>query len=316
MRAALKAIAYIDVDVKKTYKLEREMEKISAAIRGKPLPYTIWDHCVRFAGREIPVRLFACSNKVRYSEGEEIPGRVLLFFHGGGWVTGSIESYTTVCARLAGATGCTVISVDYRLAPEHKFPAALEDCYAVAREMFAGTGPLRTDAENITIIGDSAGGNLAAALSLMARDRGEFHVPRQILIYPATASDHSEYSPFPSIRDNGTDYLLTSKRIQNVIELYRSSEEDLCNPYFAPLEAKDLSRQPRTLIISAEYCPLRDEGEYYGEMLKAAGNSVEIYRMKDAFHGYLMLPPRFVHVKRTYELINNFLETEPFSKLG
>jgi acetyl esterase/lipase len=93
-----------------------------------------------------------------------------------------------------------------------------------------------------------------------------------------------------------------------MIELYKGSEGDSKNPYFAPLEAADLSHQPRTLIITAEYCPLRDEGEFYGKKLEAAENWVRIHRMQDAFHAYMMLPPRFVHVKKTYELINAFLD--------
>jgi acetyl esterase/lipase len=176
----------------------------------------------------------------------------------------------------------------------------------VTREFFAGGLPQVNDGD-ITLIGDSAGGNLAAAVSLMARDRGEFLPKRQILIYPSTWNDHSEVSPFSSIRENGTDYLLTSRRIQSVIELYRSSEEDMSNPYFAPLLAKDFSNQPRTLLITAEYCPLRDEGEAYGEKLRDAGNDVEIVRIRDALHAYLMLPPAFEHVRQTYDIINSFL---------
>ncbi|QQO09063.1 alpha/beta hydrolase [Breznakiella homolactica] len=299
MRAALKAIAFLDVDVKKTYKVERQFENLSAKLKGVPPEYAIWDQCVTVGDHQVQVRLFLPQ--------KGNPRALLLFFHGGGWVTGSIESYTSMCANLAGATCSIVASVDYRLAPEHKFPAGPDDCYAVARELFLGKGFFNIRPEDIVLIGDSAGGNLAAAVSLMARDRGEFMPRRQILLYPATGNDHSENSPFPSIRENGYDYLLTSKRVQDVIELYRSSEEDLTNPYFAPLEADDLTRQPDTLIITAEYCPLRDEGEYYGKKLEEAGNKVTIYRMKDAFHAYMMLPPRFVHVKRTYQLINKFL---------
>jgi acetyl esterase/lipase len=300
MRAALKAIAYLNVDIKKSYKVERGFENISARIRGRPAEYTIWDHRVQNGDYEVPVRVFLPKTG--------IPRRLLLFFHGGGWVTGSIESYTRMCLDLARATSCIVVSVDYRLAPEYRFPTAPEDCYAAARVLFLGESLLNIAPANITIIGDSAGGNLAAAVSLMARDRGEFMPPRQILIYPATASDHSENSPFPSIRTNGTDYLLTSKRVEDMIELYKSSEEDSRNPYFAPLEAADLRNQPRTLIITAEYCPLRDEGEFYGKRLGEAGNQVAVHRMKDAFHAYMMLSPRFVHVQRTYALINAFLD--------
>ena len=102
---------------------------------------------------------------------------------------------------------------------------------------------------------------------------------RQILIYPATGNDHSDDSPFPSVRENGTDYLLTTKRVRDYMELYRSSDADLMNPYYAPLAAADFSNQPDTLIITAEYCPLRDEGEAYGKALAMAGNRVKVFRM-------------------------------------
>lgn len=298
-RAALKAISVLEPDIKKTYKMERQFELLTARLRGKPKDYKIWDRAVHNGDNIIPVRLFKPDGEGAF--------HLLLFFHGGGWVTGGIENYTGVCADLAKATKCAIASVDYRLAPEHKFPAAPEDCYAVAREFFLGKVP-DINPDCITLIGDSAGGNLAAAVSLMARDRGEFLPKQQILIYPSTYNDHSEQSPFPSIRENGTDYLLTSKRIQSAIELYRGTEEDLYNPYFAPLLASDLSRQPRSLIITAEFCPLRDEGEAYGEKLRAAGNEVEIVRVKDAIHSYMMLPPRFEHVQQTYQIINSFLQ--------
>ncbi|GHU59770.1 alpha/beta hydrolase [Spirochaetia bacterium] len=304
MRAALKAIAYLNlnVDIKKSYKVERQFENLSAKIQGTPAEYAIWDHSVKNGDYEIPVRVFL-PKKVT-------PQRLLLFFHGGGWVTGSIERYTQMCAHLAGGTASIVVSVDYRLAPEYRFPIAPEDCYAAARELCLGKGLLNVDPAHITIIGDSAGGNLAAAVSLMARDRGEFLPSRQILLYPSTAADHGENAPFESLRTNGYDYLLTTKRVQDMIELYKGSAEDSRNPYFAPLEAADLSRQPRTLIITAEYCPLRDEGEFYGKRLEEAGNQVTVYRMKDAFHAYMMLSPRYVHVKRTYEVINTFLNEQ------
>lgn len=298
MHAALKALTAFDIDVKKTYKLERRLQKTLAELRGKPSDFIILDKEILCGEHNVPVRMFFPQNGLTEN--------VLLFFHGGGWVTGGIENYTRVCADLAKATHSTVASVDYRLAPEHRFPAAPEDCYAVAKEFFMGR-VLKILPEHITLMGDSAGGNLAAVVSLMARDRGEFRVSRQILLYPSTYNDHSEASPFASIRENGTDYLLTSKRIQRVIELYCSSPEDLQNPYFAPLIAEDLSGQPRTLVITAEFCPLRDEGECYGQKLRRAGNEVRIVRMRDALHAYFMLPPRHAAVRKTYKLINAFL---------
>jgi len=141
----------------------------------------------------------------------------------------------------------------------------------------------------------------------MARDRGEFLPSKQILLYPSTGSDYSETSPFASVKENGTDYLLTSKRVADYLDLYKSCNEDLENPYLAPILATDLSKQPRTMIITAQYDPLRDEGETYGKRLYEFGNEAEVYRMKDALHGFISLPKNFVHVKKSYELINLFL---------
>ena len=208
---------------------------------------------------------------------------------------------------MAKLTGHVVVSVDYRLAPEHPFPAGLEDCYAVARDIFLDAQLLGVPAESITLIGDSAGGNLAAALSLLARDRGEFLPRRQILLYPATYNDHTARSPFPSVRENGEGYILTAKRIGEYMELYASCGADRKSPYFAPLLAEDLSGQPDTLIITAQYDPLRDEGEAYGKKLLAEGNRVKIHRIGEALHGFITLPPTLRVVKEAYGVINEFL---------
>ena len=300
MKAVLKALSYPDLNVKKHYKLQRRLDQLKTMPLPKPSPYKAWDHFVACGDHQVPVRIFTLPKAAQST--------VLLFFHGGGWVTGNIDSYDKICAYMTRITGCLIVSVDYRLAPEHPFPAGLEDCYAVAREIYRDPRLLGTSRQDITLIGDSAGANLAAALSLLARDRGEFLPSRQILIYPATASRHDETSPFPSIRENGTDYLLTSKRICDYMDLYAASPKDRQSPYFAPLLAGDFSRQPSTLIITAEYDPLRDEGEAYGEMLSRFGVEVEIHRIPDALHGFLALPPSFAPVKKTYEYINRFLK--------
>lgn len=300
MRLALKALSYPDLDTKRTYKLQRQMANVAHPYL-KPL-YKMWDHKVSLGDYDVPVRIFMPP---------EIDNqrKVLIFFHGGGWVIGNIDSYTAVCSNMAKQTGHIVVSVDYRLAPEFKFPAAPEDCYAVTKEIFMeATTLFDINKEDITLIGDSAGGNLAAVVSLMARDRGEFLPSRQILLYPSAASDHSENSPYPSVIENGTDYLLTTKRINDFMDLYKSCDVDLQNPYLAPILSRDLSNQPKTLIITAQYDPLRDEGEQYGKKLYEFGNEVEVYRMKDALHGFISLPRHFIHVKKSYELINNFLK--------
>ncbi len=302
MRAALSALSYPDIDLKKIYPVERELKKIASWRIKKPHLYRVWEHEAPCGDHNVPVRIFTPLEDTRRL--------VLLFFHGGGWVTGDIDSYDGVCSDMAALTGRVVVSVDYRLAPEHPFPAGVEDCYAVTREIFLHDSLLGTRPEEIVLIGDSAGGNLAAAVSLMARDRGEFLPARQILIYPAVGNDYSDASPFPSVRENGSGYLLTAKRVRDYMELYRASEADMENPYFAPLTAREFSRQPDTLMITAEYCPLRDEAETYGELLRAAGSHVHTVRMPDTLHGYFSLPADFKPVKQTYDIIDRFLRDE------
>lgn len=306
-RAALKALSYPDISIKDSYPLERSIKSFGSTSLLSPL-YRLWDREVVVNGRPIPVRIYP-PKKPGHSNCNEIAEHTLIFFHGGGWVKETVETYNHVCVSLARNTGANVISVEYRLAPEHKFPQGLEDCYAVARELYLRPDTLGLFSDHLTLIGDSAGANLAAAVSLMARDKGEFEVERQILIYPAVHWDHGEASPFESVRTNGTDYLLTSKRINEYIELYRRTEDDMLNPYFSPLLAP-LENQPKTLIITAEYDPLRDEGEAYAKALRQAGNEVYHYRMKDTLHGFFSLPSRFAHVRRAYEHINSFLNKE------
>jgi len=298
-RITLKVLSYLRIKLRKQYKIQRKLMKL-ATIHFRPR-YKLLDHKIMAGNREIPVRIFRPKR--------DATSGVLIFFHGGGWVTGNIDSYTNVCVNMANQTGNTVVSVDYLLAPEHQFPAGLEDCYYVAREIFQNLELFNCKESDITLIGDSAGGNLAAAVSLMARDRGEFMPGNQILIYPSTYNDHTENSPFPSIKENGTDFLLTSRQIQDYMDMYAPKKEDRLSPYLAPLLAQDLSNQPDTLIITAEYDPLRDEGEAYGKRLKEFGNKVKMFRMKDAVHGFFSLPWKSEYVVRSYEIINWFLSS-------
>ena len=203
----------------------------------------------------VPIRIFFPTEK-SFRESEEKKHNIqdkkmLLFIHGGGWVTESIDNYERICARLANATGQYVVAVEYRLAPEDKFPAGLEDCYAVAKAVYSGDFMLNIRPENITLIGDSAGGNLCAALSLMARDRGEFMPNRQILIYPAVNNCYTAKSPYRSVQENGEDYLLTAVKMQDYLTLYESCAEYRNNAYFSPLMEKDYTNLPDTLNLTA-----------------------------------------------------------------
>lgn len=294
VRAALKALSYTEYDIKENLQLHRNF--VNIANKQLIKPNKTWDYKIGSNDYNIPVRVFSPENEANCP--------VLLFFHGGGWATGSIDSYNKVCTNMVRLTNYKVVSVDYRLAPENPFPIGLEDCYQAAKAFITNS---EINEREVTLIGDSAGGNLAAALSLLAKERKEFKVNKQILIYPSTYNDHTDNSPFKSVVENGTEYLMTSKRIRDYMDLYKSKDDDIYSPYFAPLLSKDLSQQPKTLIITAEYCPLRDEGEEYGRRLRHAGNYVEIYRIKDALHGFIALPRRFPQVKLCYEIINRFL---------
>lgn len=299
-RALLRLLSKPDIQVKKNYKFDR---KVVNAANYHYMKHTYETMDIEIAGSsgKIPLRFF-------WPQAVEGRYPILLFFHGGGWVLGSIDSYSRTCAQLAKLTGHQVISVDYRLAPEHPFPAAVEDCYAATKMVLANAGLLGASAEEVTLIGDSAGGNLAAAVSLLLRDRGEFLPKQQILIYPAVYNDHSEQSPFASVRENGEDYILTAKRVRDYLELYSAGKrENLDSPYFAPLLADDVSSQPRTLVLTAEFDPLRDEGEAYARKLAAQGNDVTLHRIKDSIHGFFTLPVRLPQVAEAYGYINDFL---------
>lgn len=298
MLAALRALSTPELDLKNNYQLDRTIQSIthpSIKAISRMAEFTL---PTATGPIECAIFLPPCIES----------GDVILFIHGGGWVTGDISTYTAPCRALAKFSGRIVVSVHYRRAPENKFPAAVEDCYAAAKAMLEGKSPLLVDESRLVLVGDSAGGNIAAAVSLMAADRGEFRVQRQVLIYPALANSHDEDSPFESVQVNGKDYVLTSKRVDDYMQLYSGDPSDFENPYFAPLLAADLSGQPATLVITAEFDPLRDEGEEYARRLQKDGVTSELYRMSDAIHGFFMLPARFSQVKNTLDLIRKFLD--------
>ena len=254
MKAILHALSYGNIELESSRRMADLKQLDAMRIFVKKLDARVYN-----GEHEVPVRLYFPTEEAMQAgivEGNTFP--ILLFFHGGGWVTESVENYDRVCARMAQATAHIVVSVEYRLAPEHKFPVPLEDCYAAAKALYTNQLILNTDPEKITIIGDSAGGNLTAAVCLMARDKGEFTPRRQILIYPALGNCYTEESPYRSVHENGCDYLLTSVKMEDYLNLYQSSAEDRQNPYFAPILEKDLRNLPETLILTAEYDPLRE----------------------------------------------------------
>ena len=304
--AAMKAASRLKPEATKAYRLQRTLEDVASWLAAPDPRCLVSDMSAVMADdHQVPLRLFIPR--------EQVTRGLIVFFHGGGWVTGSAQLYHDCCARMAVETSRRVLSVDYRRAPEHRFPIPAEDCYEVARRIYAGELLGDVPGEDIVLFGDSAGGNLAAVVSLMARDRGDFTPRTQILLYPVVGNDYSDDSPFASVRENGKDYLLTAQDMAGYLDLYASSPDDLTNPYFTPLCADDLSGQPRTLMMSAEYCPLRDEDEAYAQRLAEAGNDVQCYRIHDAIHGYFLQPTMGGLIRDTYRLIRHFLDGEPLS---
>ncbi|HET7480407.1 MAG TPA: alpha/beta hydrolase [Rubrobacteraceae bacterium] len=226
---------------------------------------------------ELPVRFYR----------PEVSGHVplIVYFHGGGWVIGNVEVADKPCRSLANASGCAVASVEYRLAPESKFPAAPEDCYAATRWMAEHAEELGVDAGKIAVAGDSAGGNLAAAVALMARDRGGPDLAYQLLIYPAVEAE----ADFPSVHENAEGYLLTSGAMKWFWGHYLTGTADAENPYASPLRAEDLSGLPPALVVTCEFDPLRDEGEAYAERLRDAGVEVQATRYDGMIHGFFWM---------------------------
>ena len=217
----------------------------------------------------IPIRIY------RPSTLPNLPA--LVYFHGGGWVLGNLDTMDRPCRALANKAKCVVISVDYRLAPEHKFPAAVEDAYA-AVEHFAGADP-------IAVGGDSAGANLSAAVTLMARDRSGPRIDFQLLVYPATDYDDDR----PALHDYADNHMLTRAGIEWFWGHYLSSADDGRTAYCSPLKAASLEGLPPAMIITAECDPLRDQGEAYAYKLREANVPVILKRYEGAIHGFFQM---------------------------
>ena len=211
------------------------------------------------------------------------PLPILVYFHGGGWVLGDLDGNDLRCRVLSDWAGCLVVSVDYRLAPEHRFPAAVEDAYAATCWVAENAGSIAGDRNRIAVGGDSAGGNLAAVVALAARDRGAPGLVYQYLVYPV-ADWPLETS---SYRENAEGYLLSREMMAWFWDQYVPDETSRQDPLASPLRAADLSRLPPAMVITAEYDPLRDEGEAYAVRLQAAGVPVEAKRYHGMIHGFL-----------------------------
>lgn len=234
----------------------------------------------------------------------------LLYMHGGGWVVGGLDSHDFICFELASALQVLVVAIDYRLAPEHPFPAAYEDCRAVWQAIQPGHGPHVINLQQMVVIGDSAGGNLAAALCLGLRDDRQPLPRAQVLIYPGLGGP----SDLPSRRDCMDAPLLSSADAEGYLALYlRGSGKP--SAYAMPLLAEDLSGLPKAFIAVAQFDPLRDDGLLYAERLQAAGVASVLYPGKGLVHGCLRARRQAPEVDQLYDCLLQYLEREGLTQV-
>jgi len=237
----------------------------------------------------IPARLYAPPGT------DAKPG--LVFFHGGGFVLCGLDTHDSTCRELAVGADCVVVSVDYRLAPEARFPAAPEDCYAATKWVHDEAAGLGIDPSRLAVAGDSAGGNLAAVVAIMSRDRGGPDLAHQLLIYPVTEHRFDT----ESYRTNGEGYFLSRDMMRWFWHQYLENEADGREPYASPLLAESLAGLPSATVLTADYDPLRDEGRAYAEALKKAGVETQYTNYPGVFHGFFGMPAQIPRALQAVE---------------
>ena len=244
---------------------------------GEPEPvYEVADLKIPGPGGELPLRL--------YRPARERPRPALLYFFGGGWVLGTIDTADGVCRSLANSSGALVVVAGYRLAPEHRFPAAIDDCYAAVRWVAEHADEIGADPARLAVGGDSAGGNLAAGVALRARADGQA-LAGQLLVYPNT----DQLADDPSMRAADDPFLFNRHSVAWYRQHYLTDPGDAASPLASPLRAESLAGLPPALVITAEYDPLRDQGEAYARRLAEEGVQVELSRYPGMAHGFFTM---------------------------
>ena len=258
----------------------RRLYAAGTAVLAPPTPdlRSIEDRTVCGADTGVPIRVYTPD-----VNSGELP--VLVFLHGGGWVFGDLDTHDAMCRLLAHQAECLIVSVDYRLAPEHKFPAGLEDCLTALDWAAANAASIGGDPARLAIGGDSAGGNLAAAACQVVRDRGGPDITFQLLVYPAVDFTADMTSP----RSNGAGYGLSDAAIAWMRDCYLNDPFDATDPRASPAMAKDLSGLPPALIQTAEFDPLHDEGKAYADALRLAGNTAIHINYPGMIHGFMRM---------------------------
>jgi acetyl esterase len=233
------------------------------------------------ADGDIPLRLYRPAGS---KPGDKLP--VLVYYHGGGWVIGDLETHDTLCRELANGAGCAVVAVDYRMGPEHRFPAAVDDAVAATRWVQENAASLGLDGSRLAIGGDSAGGNLAAVVALSARDQGGPAIALQLLIYPATDQRHDVY---PSRASNGKGYLLEKATMDWFHDHYIADPKQDLDWRASPMLHPDHGNLPPAFVLTAGYDPLRDEGVAYAQKLSQAGNRATLVSFERQIHGFILM---------------------------
>ncbi len=264
--------------------------------------HSVEDTTARTPAGEVPVRIYTPVDAEAYG--------LLVYFHGGAFFLGGLDTHDHVARSLAKETGLKVVSVGYRRAPEAAFPAGLHDCYAVVR-WAAGNGErLAWDGATLAIAGDSSGGTFVAAVAAMAHDEGFDRVTHQVLLYPSLDLDF-DVDRYASLRENAVGYGLETAGLKPFNAFYLDSGADPADPLVSPIKRADLTGLPPALIVTAEYDPLRDEGELYGRRLKEAGVDVTVSRYVGAGHGFVQHFSWIPAYHRVFEETAAFLRSEP-----
>jgi acetyl esterase len=258
----------------------RQQLRLMVSLMDEPAPELARVEDIRIPGPagEIPARVYS-------SSAAKTPQPTVVYFHGGGWVQGDLETHNGLCARLARHAGVLVVAIDYRLAPENKFPAAVEDCFAAYRWIREKGRDLGADTTRVAVAGDSAGGNLSAVVSQLTASSGAPVPACQVLIYPATdASLETD-----SHRELVDGHVIPRERIVWYMQQYLRTDADRSDVRFSPLRAPSLKGQPPAMIVTAGFDPLRDEGRAYGDRLREAGVDVVYREYPGQIHAFVSL---------------------------
>ncbi|MFJ3981008.1 alpha/beta hydrolase [Streptomyces fungicidicus] len=260
--------------------------------------HAVEDTTARTASGEVPVRIYTPAEADAYG--------LLVYFHGGAFFLGSLETHDHVARSLAKETGLKVVSVGYRLAPEAAFPAGLDDCHAVVRWAAGESAGLAWDGTTLAVAGDSSGGNFAAAVAAKAHDDGFDRITHQILYYPSLDLDF-DIDRHASLRGNAVGYGLETAGLKPFNAFYLDSGADPADPLVSPVKRADLTGLPPALVVTGQYDPMRDEGELYGERLRAAGVEATVSRYEGAGHGFVQHFSWIPEYHKVFEETRDFL---------